>query len=97
MNHMMKVFGLVVLGCVLLGSGPLAAQGVMPEADFFKVCKWGTVKQMNKALASGVNVNAKTSENMTALMLAAARRIRQRWCRYCWMLALMPRLKTNKA
>ena len=73
MNHMMKVFGLVVLGGVLLGSGPLMAQDVMPEEDFFKVCKWGTVKQMNKALASGVDVNAKTGENMTALMLAAAK------------------------
>ena len=71
MNHgMKKVFGLVVLGLVV--SGVALAQDVMPKEDFFKVCKWGTAKQMSRALASGVDVNAKDVNGVTALMRAAA-------------------------
>ena len=45
----------------------------IPIEDFFKLCESGTFKEVQAAIKSGVNVNAKNEYGVTALMFAVER------------------------
>ncbi len=64
----LPALGGLFLLCIVLS---VPAQGVMPDADFFKVCKTGAVEEVRLALNSGANIAAQDTQGKTALMFAA--------------------------
>ena len=48
-----------------------ASSGPMSDNDFIKLCRSGTVQQIESAIKDGANVNAKDEDNDTALKSAS--------------------------
>ena len=72
MNYVIrKVFGIAALVFVLISSGPVAAQAVMPDINFLRLCAKGTAEEVHQALKSGANIAVKDVQDTTTLMYAA--------------------------
>ena len=60
----------VFAGALVMPAGVSSA--AMSDGDFLNLCRNGTPKQIEEAIAGGANVNAKNNNNDTALMYVAS-------------------------